>query len=78
MPRDVCDQELRRRLEVVEAWRIWDLKRLEDGALSRSGLGALGDLAVTGLHGHEVHAVELASNVAPGVADSVLCYPKEK
>jgi len=75
---DACDQELRGRREVVEAWGIWDLHRSEDGSLCRGGLGALGDLALADRHGDQVHAVELAPDIAPGVAHRDLCYPKQE
>jgi len=43
--------------------------------LSGGGRGALGDLAVGGGQGDQVHPVEFVADVAPGVAGGVLGEP---
>jgi hypothetical protein len=45
---------------------------VQDGLLAGGGGGALGDLAVGGGEGDQVHTVEFVAEVAPEVAGGVL------
>jgi hypothetical protein len=63
--------------EVEEAGWFGQVERGQDGALARGGQAALGDAAVGGGQGDQVHAVQLVSGVAPGVAGGVLDDPDE-
>ena len=61
-----------RNLEFEEATGIGDAEGLEDLGPARSGVGSLGHATLRTLHGHQVHAVEFATDVAPAIASLVL------
>src|SRR5664280_3776095 len=67
-----------RKLEVEVAARLAQFERREDLRLAGRGGRALGDAALGGLHGDEVHAIELVTDVAPCVAGAVLDDPHEQ
>src|SRR5664279_5504456 len=67
-----------RKLEVEEAAWLGDVEGGEDLGLTSSGGRALGHPSLGRLHGDQVHAVELVTDVAPGVAGAVLDDPHEK
>jgi len=50
----------------------------KDGLLAAGERGSLGDLAVVGGEGDQVHAVEFMPGVAPGVAGGVLDDPDQQ
>ncbi len=51
---------------------------MQDGLLAWGGHGALGDPAVGGGEGDQVHPVELMADVAPGLAGGGLGDPDEQ
>jgi len=76
-----CDLGLRgggRKIEVEEATRLGDVEFGQDLGLAGGRGGALGHPSFCRLHGHEVHAVELVTDVAPGVTGAVLDDPHEE
>ena len=54
--------------ELEEPWWFEQVQGGQDGLLSGGDGRALGDAAVRGGHGDQVHAVHLVAGVAPGVA----------
>ena len=65
-------------LEIEEATRLGDVEGRGDLGLTCRGSRALGHPSFGGLHGDQVHAVELVAHVPPGVAGAVLDDPHEK
>ena len=76
--RDLGLRERVGQLEVEVATGLGDLEGTEDLDLAGRGARALGHPSLGRLHDHEVHAVELVANVAPGVAGRVLDDPHEE
>ena len=64
--------------EVEELGGFGEVERAEQGLLAGCGRGTLGDLAVAGGEGDQVHPVEFVADVAPGVAGGVLDHPQEQ
>ena len=67
-----CDQGLRRKLELEETARLGHVERVENLRLTGGGVRALSDASFAGLHGDDVHAIELVTDVSPRVASTVL------
>ncbi len=59
-------------MEVEVAAGFCQGERREDLRLACGGCGPSRDASLRGLHGDEVHAVQLVTDVAPGVAGAVL------
>src|SRR5680860_1447637 len=64
--------------EVVEPRRFGQFQGVEDLLLARGGRRALGDVALGGGQGDQVHPVELVGDVAAGVAGGVLDGPDQQ
>jgi hypothetical protein len=68
----------RRELEIEEATGLCDVGSPEDLGLTSGRCRSLGHPSFGGLHGHQVHAVELIADVTPGVAGPALDRPHEQ
>jgi hypothetical protein len=64
--------------EVEEPWGLGEFEGGQDGLLADGGGGALGDVAVGGGQGDQVHTVQFVADVAPGVAGGVLDHPDQQ